>query len=46
MHRYILGVYDLFERLISKFPKYFLNLVQEGEIDLTQECYIMHLKDG
>lgn len=45
-HRYILGVYDLYERLTSAFPEVLLSPVQAEEGVLIQECFIMHRRDG
>lgn len=45
-HRYILGVYDLYERLTSEFPKVLFESVRVAVDALILECFIMHRKDG
>ena len=38
-HRYVLGVYELQERLVTDFLIYFSKTVQVAEQDLMQECF-------
>lgn len=45
-HRYILGVYSLYERLTSEFPDVLFESCASGGEDLTLECFIMHHKHG
>lgn len=46
MHRYILGVYDLYERLISRFPHILFESCAVAVQDLIPECFIMHHRHG
>ena len=45
-HRYILGVYDLYERLTSRFPEVLFESCASGGARLTRAFYIMLLRDG
>lgn len=45
-HRYILGVYDLYERLNTAFPQILLSPVQAAADVLIRESFIMRHRDG
>lgn len=45
-HRYILGVYDLYDRLTSRFPKVLFESCASGGGGLIPASFIMRLRDG
>lgn len=45
-HRYILGLYDLYERLTSEFPGVLFESCASGAAALIQDSYIMHRRLG
>ena len=45
-HRYILGVYDLYERLTNEFPEVLFESCASGGGRFDRECCIMHHRDG
>ena len=45
-HRYILGVYDLYDRLNAAFPYILFESCASGGLGLTRGCYTMRHKRG
>ena len=45
-HRYILGVYQMYERLTTRFRTFCSNRAPAAERVLMQVCYITHHRDG
>ena len=46
MHRYVLGVYELQERLMTEFPDLLLETVPAAVPVLIPECYITARRSG
>ena len=46
MHKYILGVYDLYDRLTTKFPHILFESCASGGARFDPGLYTMHLSAG